>query len=259
MAKKLVEIAEEINMAEIKFKSHLKKTIDKSVFELIEKLNTDTHVYVFSGIIRNYFLKISDYRDVDIFMEKTIDVEELIKEYNYRKNSFGGYKITINNTNVDLWFLKDTWALKNSQQVIDFELEKYIPNTAFFNFSSIVFSFNENKFYYTKHFASFLQNKHINLVYELNANYALCVVNSFYYSDKFKLPLADKLKNHLKILHKSNAGKYEDAQLKHFGKILYTNNDIDNRINNLTQKTKRRTNNKNLTSSKLIFPQEILY
>lgn len=225
-------------------------TLDKGVFELIDKLSETTQVYIFSGIIRNYFLKIEDHRDVDIFIDGIIDIESLVKRYNYRRNSFGGYKITIENTNVDLWFLKDTWTLSKLQSVLDFELAKYIPNTAFFNFSSIMFSFNEAKFYYTKNFTSFLQNKKINFVYEPNANYSLCVVNSFYYSDKFKLPLADKLKNHIKHLHKSNANKYQETQLKHFGKVHYTNEVINKRIAEL-KTTKGRTNNLGLAKAGL--------
>lgn len=245
MAKRLTDIKGKIDSAGMAFKSHMEMTLDKGVFELIHKLSETTQVYIFSGIIRNFFLKIKDNRDVDIFIDGIIDIEPLIKIYNFRRNSFGGYKITIENTNVDLWFLKDTWTLSKLQSVLDLELAKYIPNTAFFNFSSIMFSFNEAKFYYTKYFASFLQNKKINFVYEPNANYALCVVNSLYYSDKFKLPLADKLKNHLKHLHKTNANRYEDIQLKHFGKIHYTNKVINNRITEL-KTAKGRTANMGL-------------
>jgi len=247
VAKRLADIKKEIDSIGIDFKNHIEKTLDKNVFELIDKISQTAEVYIFSGIIRNYFLKIKDYRDVDIFIDGLVDIESLVKKYNYRINSFGGYKITIDNTNVDLWFLKDTWALKNSQTVLDIELAKYIPNTAFFNFSSIMFSFNENKFFYTNHFASFIQNKEINLVFKPNANYALCVVNSFYYSDKFKLRFADKLKKHLKILHKSNADNYEVTQVKHFGKVYYTNEDIDKKIAEL-ETTKGRTANKGLAS-----------
>lgn len=230
MAKRLADIQVEIDKAGVTFKSYIEKSIDKDVYNLINRISVDAQVYIFSGIIRNYFLKIKDYRDIDIFIDGVVDIEAMIQGYNYRKNSFGGYKITINNTNIDLWFLKDTWALKNSQGVLDLELAKYIPNTAFFNFSSIMFSFNENRFYYSKYFVSFIQNKEINLVYKPNANYALCVVNSFYYSDKFKLRLADKLKKHLKHLHKMNFDNYEETQLKHFGKVNYTNEDINKRI-----------------------------
>lgn len=244
MAKRLIDIRKEIDVLGEVFKSHIKKTLNKNVFELLDNLSQTSQVYIFSGIIRNYFLKIDDYRDVDLFIDGDVDIELLVKNFDYRINSFGGYKITIDNINVDLWFLKDTWALKNSQSVLDIELAKYIPNTAFFNFSSIMFSFNENKFYYTKHFASFLQNRKINLVFKPNANYALCVVNSFYYSDKFKLELTDKLKKHLKLLHKTNADRYEEIQVKHFGKVTYTNETIDKRINELEIKTKGRTANK---------------
>lgn len=240
MARKLVEIKQKIDVAGVTFKSHMENTLEKSVFEFIDKLSLTAQVYIFSGIIRNYFLKIEDYRDVDVFIDGVVDIESLVKNYNYRKNSFGGYKITINNTNVDLWFLRDTWALNNSQKVLDIELAKYIPKTAFFNFSAIMFYFNEEKFYYTNHFASFIQNRKINLVFKPNANYALCVVNSFYYSDKFKLRLADKLKKHLKLLHKSKADSYEATQLKHFGKVYYSNEDINRKI--LELETTKRAN-----------------
>ncbi len=249
MAKRLIDIKKEIDSLGVAFKGHIKKSLNKNVFELIEKISQTSQVYIFSGIIRNYFLKIEDYRDVDIFIDGDVDIELLVKDFVYRINSFGGYKITIDKINVDLWFLKDTWALKNSQSVLDIELAKYIPNTAFFNFSSIMFSFNENKFYCTNHFASFLQNKKINLVFKPNANYALCVVNSFYYSDKFKLQLTDKLKKHLNLLHKTNADKYEEIQRKHFGKITYTNETIDKRIKELEIKTKGRTANSTYTQA----------
>lgn len=241
MAKKLADIKKEIDSMGMAFKSHLEESLSKNVFELITTLNKTAKVYIFSGIIRNYFLELEDYRDVDLFIDGDVDVVSLVKNYNYRRNSFGGYKINIDNTNVDLWFLKDTWALKNSQSVLDIELAKYIPNTAFFNFSSIMFSFNENIFYYTNHFASFIQNKKINLVFKPNANYALCVVNSFYYSDKFNLQLADKLKKHLKFLHKTNADNYEETQLKHFGKVIYTKEVINQKIEELEITTKGRT------------------
>lgn len=254
MAKRLIDIKKEIDSLGMAFKSHMQKILNKNVFELIENLSHISHVYIFSGIIRNYFLKVEDYRDVDLYIDGDVDVESLIKNFNYRINSFGGYKITINNTNVDLWLLKDTWALKNSQRVMDIELAKYIPNTAFFNFSSIMFAFNENKFYYTKHFVSFIQNKKINLVFKPNANNALCVVNSFYYSDKFKLQLTDKLKKHLRLLHKSNSEKYEEIQKKHFGEVKYTNETIDKRIKEFEIKIKRQIDNSNYTQvGKLCF------
>lgn len=233
MAKKLADIKHQIDEAQMKFKSHLETALDKSVFKLLTNLSITHKVYIFSGIIRNYFLKKTDFRDVDVFIDGENDIENLIKYFQYRKNSFGGYKITINNTNIDLWFLHDTWALNNSQGVMAFELEKYIPTTAFFNFSSIIFSFNENKFYYTIYFQRFLRDRKIDLVFKPNANNALCVVNSFYYSDKFKLKLGEELKKHLKLLHKTNADKYEETQLKHFGKIYYSKEIIGNKIETL--------------------------
>ena len=57
MAKKLADIKKEIDSLGMAFKSHLVKALDKKVIELIEKLRQTAEVYIFSGIIRNYFLK----------------------------------------------------------------------------------------------------------------------------------------------------------------------------------------------------------
>ena len=232
MAKKLIDIQHSIESETMSFRNHLENSLNDEVFDLMCQLSRHCKVYIFSGIIRNYFLKINEIRDVDIVLDGNIDIGNIISKYQYRKNSFGGYKITIENTNIDLWFLRNTWALQ-FQPSLDFELEKYIPNTAFFNFSSIVFSFNENKFIYTRYFARFLRDKKIDLVFAPNADESLCVVNTLYYSDKLKLKLSKKLIKHIKTLSRNNVGKYEETQLRHFGRILYTNEVVQERIKRL--------------------------
>lgn len=233
MAKRLIDIKKYIESEEINFEKYLKNSLDNDAYDFITELSKKVEVYIFSGIIRNYFLKIHELRDIDIFIEGNIDIEQELKGFIFKKNSFGGYKVAINDINLDLWFLQDTWVIKSHQPIFEFDVAKYIPTTAFFNFSAIIFSVNKTKFYSTIHFNRFIRDKKIDLVYKPNANYALCVVNTFYYSDKLKLKIANKLKKHLCLLHKGNSEKYEEIQIKHFGEVIYTKEEIDKRISNM--------------------------
>lgn len=230
MAKKLSDIEKLIKANEKNFIPYLEGLLDKEVFTFLTELREIDSIYLFSGIIRNYFLGVKEVRDVDIMIDSSKDISAFVSKYRHRKNSFGGYKIFINKTVIDLWYLKETWALNYSQKVIDYKLEKYIPNTAFFNFSSIIYSFEEDCFIYTKSFLRFLRDKKIDYVFEPNANYALCVVNSIYYQDKLNLAFADNLKEFLYKLNKVYSSDYEKVQIKHFGEIIYSKSKIQREI-----------------------------
>jgi hypothetical protein len=232
VAKKLSDISKSVEAASSNFVSYLKNNITKEVFDIIANLSNETEVYIFSGVIRNFFLKKNDIRDIDLILSSEIDVESTFRGFEIRRNSYGGYKLLGNNTTIDLWYLKSTWALQ-FQPTLHFEIEKYIPYTAFFNFSSVIFSLNDQKFYATKHFLKFLRDKKIDVVYKPSANYRLCIINTFYYSDKYNLKIADNLKKHILLLAKSVDNDFESPQIKHFGKIIYSSIEIINRISNL--------------------------
>lgn len=230
MGKKLSEIREKVNSSSQDFLYFLRENLDEDVLHFLKIISEVTNTYIFSGIIRNFFLKINEIRDIDIILENEVELDKYLEESVIKKNSFGGYKILINDTKIDLWFLEKTWAFQN-QKTLHFDLDKMIPSTAFFNFSAIIFSLNESSFYFKSSFCSFLRDKEINLVYKPNFNYSLCIINSFYYSDKYKLRIADKLKKHLVYISKYSHD-YDEVQLKHFGKEIYSKKEIEKRIDN---------------------------
>jgi len=230
VAKKLSDIEQIVNESNDSFVVYFKSNFDKSVIDLLNILSDKTDVYIFSGIIRNFFLRINDNRDLDLVLENEIDLHELLSDYKVSINSFGGYKIEFNNLNIDLWFLNNTWSVKNHQLTLNFQLNKYIPQTAFFNFSAVMFSYNRMEFIYTKHFLRFLRDKKLEMVYAPNPNNALCIVNTFYYSDKFKMKIGDKLKGHIKRIAITNLEQTIEVQRKHFGKILYTIDELKTQI-----------------------------
>ncbi|MDR2979871.1 MAG: hypothetical protein LBV02_05485 [Bacteroidales bacterium] len=198
-------------------------------------LSQDHAVYLFSGIIRDFFLRRKEKsRDLDIIFdgdEKT--TENLLKNHDYRKNSFDGYKVRVGEGDVDLWHIQNTWALNHGQTVLDFDLHTYIPHTAFFNFSSIIYDYKAKKFHFSIHFQRFLRDLHIDIVYQPNPNQALCVVNAFYYSEKYNLRFSPRLKRFVQQMYPRYMGQYEVVQWKHFGKVLYEEKEIKMRVQGL--------------------------
>jgi hypothetical protein len=234
VAKKLSEISKEIHSKAQLFRWRLERMIDPKVMSFLDELSSKCDVYIFSGVIRNYFLNIISSRDIDVVFEGNINVDSLLQNYDWVRNSFGGYKIKINDMNIDMWQLQDTWAL-SYQKTIDYDLAKFIPNTAFFNFASIVYHYNNNKFYHTPDFAKFIRDREIDITYYPNANIPLCIVNSFYYSDKLGLPLGDKLVTYIKQKFRIESEDYTKVQIKHFGHILFTNEEMASRIKALNK------------------------
>jgi SAM-dependent methyltransferase len=236
VAKKLSEIQDNVEAATEEFVEYIKRNVDVEVYRLLLKLTNLTEVYIFSGVIRNFFLQKEEIRDLDIVIRDEIDIEGLVhNSISFRRNSFGGYKINISEINIDLWTLESTWAIQYQKRLeLDNEVEnlhRFIPSTAFFNFSAILFSLNEKRFYYKSSFLSFLQNKEINYLYTPNANVALCVVNTLYYADKYSLKISDKLKRYLIQLYKTKFD-YTETQIRHFGKIIYSDDYIKKTISN---------------------------
>lgn len=227
MGKKLTDIELEIRSKEEKFYRFLTEVLDQDILNFINILSKKTHVYLFSGIIRNYFLNNYLVRDVDLVVESDEEIDQLLKGQNYQINSFGGYKISIGKKTLDIWSLDKTWALKKEPKLFTSDLETHIPRTAFFNFSAIIYSLNRKKFIFTQDFLKFLSSKTLNYVYKPNLNHELCIVNTLYYSEKYKLKISKKLSNLISLWHSTGNKQYSNTQLNHFGEILYDDKTIE--------------------------------
>lgn len=210
----------------LEFKCNLYSRLDFQVIELLEYLKSCTDVFIFSGIIRDFFLNIDSIRDLDIVLGKKIDFE-FIKNYIFSDmtvnvNSFGGYKITINEFRIDVWTIENTWGIINEKKNAT---RSSLINSAFFNFSAILFHFNTDEFYCNDVFVNFLNTKEIDIVYEKNPNIPLCFVNALYYKNKLSMPLSAKLKRWIKCNFSPDLD-FKGVQQRHFGKIIFTDKDI---------------------------------
>ncbi len=123
----------------------------------------------------------------------------------------------------------------NSEPSFDKFLEK-LPLSTFFNFSSIVYDMDDKKFVVGKPFLQFLYHKKLDIVLEKNHPPALCIVNSFYYSDKYNLKMSKKLVKYIACNYIYCQNDFEIIQESHFGKILYSKTILLNRIQDLISK-----------------------
>lgn len=207
------------------FLKYLKSNLNNEVFLFLEILSSITDVFIFSGVIRNFVInKKYSIRDLDIVLNNNKEeVDFFLKVFNYTKNSFGGYKVHINDLKIDIWFIDDTWAIKNNKVKSPLLFNSYnLPNTAFFNFSSIIFNFNNKSFISSQNFINFINKREIDLVLEENPYPELCIVNTLYYKKRFNLEISERLKEYyIKQFPKLNKDKLNNVQLKHFEEIKF--------------------------------------
>lgn len=208
------------------FKIFLYSRLDDEVKELLLYLSLRTDVYIFSGIIRDYFLNNNSIRDLDIVLGEDLDFE-LICKYIYpniilKRNSFGGYKIVVNGFRIDVWTIYNTWGIVTEKRSAT---KHSLINSAFFNFSAILYDFKDEEFYCDEIFVEFLNEQIIDIVYERNPNIPLCIVNSLYYKNKLSLPLSSSLKTWIKS-NFSSEYDFNKTQLNHFGKIIYREREL---------------------------------
>lgn len=235
MAKKLSEIATYVESSTARFELYLVENISLKIRLILDRVSLETSVYLFSGVIRNFFLNSIDNRDIDIVVDGEIDVNYFFEGATIKKNSFGGYKIIVDEIKIDLWILGKSWALQN-QLVFEYDLERYLPSTAFFNFSAITYSFRSKKFFVTIHFLRFLRDKRIDIVYQPNYNYTLCILNTIYYSEKLGLNLKPRLARLLSVWARTIDSDFKEVQLKHFGKILYSSAEVLSKVEELRKR-----------------------
>ena len=187
-------------------------------------ISEQTNVYVFSGIIRNFFLGYPEVRDLDIVISRNRIVipRKYISSLHVEKNSFGGRKYFIGDLKLDFWFLQDTWGIQEERKRPNVNT---LIKSSFFNFSAIAYDFNNRKFIYTQEFRNFLSSNTLDIVYEKNPNIPLCIVNTIYYTQKFDLSIGDKLCIWF-IKNYNNDVDYEPIQKCHWGLVRYSNSII---------------------------------
>lgn len=93
---------------------------------------TDCPVYLLGGALKNFLLNKSEIpKDLDFVLltEDLSIISSFISnnEFKYTKNSFGGYKISFNNTIIDIWITNDLYkAIKFNTDGLFYDIQNKI-------------------------------------------------------------------------------------------------------------------------------------
>jgi len=205
----------------------LKKN-NKKVNELLEHLGKQGELLLLGGAIRDIIYDRTP-RDYD-FVVDTFDKELIISSsmFDLKRNSFNGYKITIDDMIFDIWALKDTWALKDKQNHISkYDLER----SCFFNMDSIIYDLR-NKELLFENFENGINNKVLDIIYSPNLYPDVCIIRAFVLKRIFNLSFSNRLKKYIQNWYFENQNNYinnlYNAQIKHYKEIILNDNAIIN-------------------------------
>lgn len=233
-----------IGKESVVFKNYLRELCSMDMFLLhdIEKLAQNQEVYVFSGIIRDFFLGMPSYehqqgkrkkcnpRDLDFVLDGNCKVD-MFTAGKVHVNQYGGLKLEWGNVTVDVWSLEETWGIIEEGKPVT---PQSLLETSFFNFSAIVYDYNKEKFIVGRPFLEFLNTNTLDVVYEKNPKPDLCIVNTIYYMEKLKCRIGKKLSQWIIKQYDNNPlMEYDTVQQRHFRKVLYDKNKISQFVENL--------------------------
>lgn len=116
MDRRFENIGDNISKQNRSFKIYLKGfLLDSDSWNLLTLISKQTNVYVFSGVIRNFLLGYLENRDLDIVIDNIDDISiprKYLNKIDYKRNSFGGYKLKVGKIVVDTWDLNNTWGIQ---------------------------------------------------------------------------------------------------------------------------------------------------
>ncbi len=191
------------------------------VFNRLEKIGD---VIIVGGAIRDIGVLDRDPRDIDIIVDTTdnVTLENILMQFNYSKNRFGGYKLLLETIELDIWSIDNNWAFKN--KYLDTKADK-IKDGIFYNIDSILM--NITKDYYEAHyFNDAVRNKILDIILDQeiineNPSKSTNILRAFLLKDKYKLDFSDKLEHYIYDWAKYTANPYyeiEKAYEKHYRK-----------------------------------------
>lgn len=213
-----------------KFYNYLRNKVLGTYSSYLDDIAKKTEVYVFSGIIRDFFVQNDRFkkRDLDLvvidYPEGFLDsFKSDVHFISVSFNKFGGIKLVMEDLIIDIWRLRDTWGIKKMK--LDTKDALSLIKTTFFNFSSIVFDYNEKKFLHDKKFDEFLENRTMDVVFSRNLDDTCCIVSTLHYKKEFDFGVSDRLARWLRDKYNPKMD-FDGVQIRRFGEVEFSPEEI---------------------------------
>ncbi|MGI1811739.1 hypothetical protein [Priestia sp. TGN 0903] len=180
--------------------------------KFVTELEKQGELLLFGGCVRDYIEhKFSIMpRDFDIIINNNSNIDLSYfntKEYNLRKNKFGGYKFYIDGLKFDVWHIKNTWAFKESK--VDFEDVNDLAKTVFLNIDALFYNLTTG-YLFDEIYENTIKQKVLDIVLQENPYPDLNITRAFKFKQKYNLKFSDELNLYLRkwLEHHDN---YVDA------------------------------------------------
>ena len=195
-----------------------------------------TDILIFGGVIREFILndlQKVEHRDIDLVITSINEkIEDILSNFLVKRNSFGGYKLKVNDKDIDLWKLDETWGIKNKAPLFN-NVSEFLPETSFFNINAVAFSLKSNKLLLSEGFKNFLDKRILDIEFKPNPLPALCFIKTYEYILKYKVSLSNKLIDFLATNINSKMIKdFDKIQSKHFGFQKFSIDELSDFYNN---------------------------
>ena len=190
--------------------------------ELIDSVSAQVPVFVFSGVIRDFFLNKYAIRDIDFVIMNSKEVNiplSLLRPITIGKNRFDGYKLLSKDLTIDCWDVAKTWGIRQEGMK---ETAESLLKTAFFNFSAIVYDYNRKEFLISDDFCKFLVTHTMEVIFPKNPKIETCIVNTLYYADHFDFKIGRSLRNWIIKNYRLDLD-FASAQMRRYQQVFYSN------------------------------------
>jgi hypothetical protein len=132
------------------------KQNNPAVSRLLHTLNDYGELILVGGAVRDFAYQKSP-RDLDIIINSTIsNFDKAFENYSYQKNRFGGYKVFLNDIELDVWSIQNNWAFR--ERILKPHVDN-IPKGTFYNFDAISINLNTAEVYADNFIESIIDNR----------------------------------------------------------------------------------------------------
>lgn len=212
-----------------------------NAWELIRTLEKDGELILFGGVIREYIDNKFDNmpRDFDLVFNKKVkdtDLERLLDGFDHRKNRFGGYKLTLDSLEFDIWEIEDTWAFKEKK--VRCKKRNYVSGlqkTVFLNIDSIVYSLYREKLY-GDNYKKAMEEKTLDIILEENPYIELNFLRAIIFKVKYDMGLSERLAENIAGYIRSTKNYLDELyriQISHYNYEKVSRSDLNTQLDEI--------------------------
>ena len=228
-------------MRDHNFYEYLSEILKKynNLESFLERINENGRLYILGGSVRDsFYKKKNEYtiRDLDLIFSKDIKkIKNILEEYDYSINRFGGYKIKFFDIEVDIWSYKDNWATKNYFKPRDKKnMIDLISYGTLLNIDSLVYDYRNKSICYD-YFKEAYESSIIDFIttdkryIEINPNKPLNIFRIIYLMSIYELSLSLSITTYIKEYIKNHNNYLEEiyqSQLKHYRQEKLKKNEL---------------------------------